>query len=136
MPSFPKPEKRSTAKRRAKRARKDRVSAIREYVFEREAGICRCCRFRPAESMHEIRPRSLGGKVSKTNSIAVCGSGTTGCHGMMQTLRIRVEGASAEGGLIFVPLSAKALDWLRLDRQRDPRIESGPTPRIQQEHET
>lgn len=61
---------------------------IRAFVFDREQDICRCCRLRRADSMHELRFRSLGGKVSKRNSVAVCGSGTTGCHGFLQSWQI------------------------------------------------
>lgn len=56
---------------------------IRVAVFARDGGRCRCCG-RPATSMHELRPRSLGGAVSLANSIAVCGDGVQGCHGRLQ----------------------------------------------------
>lgn len=86
-----------------------RVRAVRDQVFDRERGECRCCREfygrrRAAGSMHEIRPRSIGGEVSLENSIAVCGSGTSGCHGELQSYRIKVEkltDAGAQGALRF-----------------------------------
>ncbi len=91
---------------------------IREYVFEREQGICRCCRIRKAESMHELRFRSLGGKVSKKNSVAVCGDGVRGCHGMLQRLQIAYvcDSDGAEGQLRFCPLNAAAADWMRVPK--------------------
>lgn len=113
---IPKPEPRKRTKRRAKREKADRITEMRLYVFARERNLCRCCRLRPAESMHEIRPRSLGGKVSKTNSIALCGSGTTGCHGFCQTHQIAVFCLSvgAEGDVLFRPDSRAAAEWLRI----------------------
>lgn len=86
-----------------------RVEAVRRAVFLREGCECRVCRelyhrHRPAQSMHEIQFRSLGGSISLENSIAVCGSGTSGCHGRLQRRRILVETltpAGAEGPLLF-----------------------------------
>ncbi len=105
-----------TAKYRAKRRRaavKDN-GKIRAYVFAREEGICRCCRLRAAESMHELRFRSLGGKVSKSNSVAVCGAlGTTGCHGYLQRNEIDWSG-DAQQRLSFQPNSKSAADWMRI----------------------
>lgn len=96
--------------RRIVKARKDRadalsVSKVRAYVFERERGICRCCGYMAADSMHEIVFRSQGGKVSKENSIAVCGDGVRGCHGRLQrheiTVRMHSKRRGAEGFLAF-----------------------------------
>ncbi len=73
-------------------------------------------------------PRSLGGKVSRKNSIALCGSGTTGCHGLIQAHRITVvitnRVAWAEDSLVFVPQDAQAVDWLKLKGVQS--IESPP----------
>lgn len=76
--ALPKPEPRKRVKARRKRQQAAIVRDIRTYVFLREQNICRICRIRRAESMHEIRPRSLGGRVSPQNSIAVCGNGVEG----------------------------------------------------------
>lgn len=92
------------------------VGAIREYVFEREQGICRCCRIRKAESMHELKFRSLGGKVSKRNSVAVCGQLVgvePSCHTFLQQNQIDWWG-DAEDMLGFRPLTAPAADWMRV----------------------
>lgn len=71
-------------------------------MFERENYRCRCCGAR-AESMHEILPRGRGGKVSRENSVALCGDGVRGCHGKCQRYEIRIIGNDAEGELQFVP---------------------------------
>jgi len=65
---------------------------VREQVFTRDQGICRCCRAHATE-MHELRFRSLGGKRSLLNSIAVCTalSGGNNCHRMLQTNVISYE---------------------------------------------
>lgn len=112
-----KPEHHQKTKRREKREQSDRDSDIRKYVFARERNICRCCRCRPAESRHELQFRSLGGKVSRTNCVAVCGSGTTGCHGFLQRLRIAWGAASirrAEDTLYFTPKDQTAAEWLKI----------------------
>jgi hypothetical protein len=89
---------------------------VRRQVIARERGECRCCRefyrrLRAIQSMHEIVPRSIVdpatgqlGIRSLENSIGVCGSGTTGCHGALQRRAITCEKltpAGAEGPLRF-----------------------------------
>lgn len=103
-------------RKRRRRTRAQKGVAVRTYCFARDCGICRCCRVREAESLHEIRPRSLGGKVTRQNSIALCGSGTTGCHGYCQSYRVRISGGPemAEGTLVFTALNTTAARWLRI----------------------
>ena len=130
----PKHTPRRIVKARKKRAHAMTVGEVREYVFARERNICRCCRKRPAESMHEIRFRSLGGKVSTKNSIAVCGDGVRGCHGHMQRNAIRVIACprhGAEGVLIFKPETQPAIDWMCLADSEQ--IESAPMRELEAE---
>lgn len=110
----PKPLPRRITKARKKRAHAMTVSEVREYVFARERNICRCCRKRPAESMHEIVFRSQRGKVSKKNSIAVCGDGVRGCHGFLQRHEIEVSETpmGAESTLWFLVVTPLAADWV------------------------
>lgn len=130
----PKParENRLRAERRVKRAEQKSTRGIHDYVFGRERDICRICRSRPAESMHELRFRSLGGKRSKRNSVAACGSGTTGCHGFAQANQIAYQfedfAAGAEGTVIFTPNTKRAAEWMKLNVGQS--IASGPTPII------
>jgi hypothetical protein len=111
--AHPKGRTRKQVKAKAKRTRAAHVAAVRAYVFAREQLVCRCCGIRAAESMHEIRPRSLGGKVSRENSIAVCGSGTTMCHGYLQSHEVSVEPTDlarwAEARLVFRALTMRAM---------------------------
>lgn len=67
-----------------KTVKKESISkAVKRAVMERDLKTCRVCG-KPAESVHELRFRSLGGAVSLKNSIATCGDGTRGCHGQLQ----------------------------------------------------
>lgn len=111
---FKKGQTRKQVKARAKRQQRQTTRDVRAYVFARERNICRCCRKRPATSMHEIVFRSQGGKISRHNSIAVCGDGTRGCHGFLQLHVIRVDARrrDAERNLLFVTTSGNAMDWL------------------------
>jgi hypothetical protein len=92
----------SIAARKAvkKAARRAHVGTVRAKVMGGEDTLqrCACCLGRGAQSMHEDKPRStFGGNVFKAvtveNSIPVCGSGTTGCHGFLQKKQIvtRIE---------------------------------------------
>lgn len=113
---IPKGPTRATLKRRRDAAEVAETKRVRPLVMAREEGECRVCRDlygrrRAAQSMHEIVPRSIVdpatgqlGIRSLENSIAVCGSGTTGCHGALQAHRIRCEKltpAGAQGPLMF-----------------------------------
>lgn len=116
---FPKPEPRKRVKAREKRSYADHVKAVRDYVFGRERGICRCCRARAAQSMHELVFKSLGGKVQRKNSVAVCGelgNDIEFCHGLLQAHQI-IFGAGqrgAESTLTFTPTTQRAADHLRV----------------------
>lgn len=75
--------------------------AIKRAVQERDHHTCRVCG-KPSQSVHEIHSRGAGGDVSLENSVAVCGSGTTGCHGKLQRYEITVIGRNANGKLRFL----------------------------------
>jgi hypothetical protein len=116
--AHPKPEPRKRVKARERRSFADHVKAVRDYVFGRERGTCRCCRARAAESMHELVFRSLGGKVSRKNSVAVCGDGVRGCHGLLQRHEV-IHGAGvlgAESTLMFTPVTLRAADYMRINK--------------------
>lgn len=70
--------------------------------------------------MHEDRPKSLFGNrneaISLENSLAVCGSGTTGCHGHLQAKRIKVT-RDESGRRIYTPVRPSAQRWMEgIDR--------------------
>lgn len=134
----PKPEPRQRTQGRKVRVSRAVTRDIRAYVFDREQSICRCCRLRPAESMHELKSRGSGGKVSKRNSIAVCGQivgAVPSCHTYLQSNAISYTTGiyGADDVITFCPRSEAASEWLRLPIYTV--LESGPTPQIRGEVE-
>jgi len=70
--------------------------------------------------MHEIVPRGRGGKVSRTNSIAVCGQlvGTEECcHTYLQQseIAVGVTEYGAESQLWFEPMTPRAASWMAIE---------------------
>jgi hypothetical protein len=133
---IPKPPPRKLLKGRRMRAQRKSHAEVRQYVFAREKGICRCCRLRPAASMHELKSRGAGGEVSRFNSVAVCG-GLVGvepsCHTYLQSKAIRYmayEGG-AERLLAFFPMTPQAAEWLRVPLHE--RLESYPMSEVEAE---
>lgn len=67
--------------------------AIREIVYARSGGRCELCgRSAYGGSVHHRRARGMGGTKSKwvnlpANLLVVCGSGTSGCHGKIESYR-------------------------------------------------
>ena len=66
----------------------------RALVTARAGGICEVCGEKPTRdySIHHRRPRGMGGTRSPAvnspaNLMYVCGSGTTGCHGLIESDR-------------------------------------------------
>jgi hypothetical protein len=108
-------DKQARGRRRKTKAQWLRSRNLHDYVFDRERHTCRCCLRRSAQSMHELLFRSVGGKRSANNSIAVCGDGTRGCHGFLQRHEITWGGTEdgAEAMLVFTVNSAAAARWLR-----------------------
>ena len=79
---------------------------VRQMILDRSAGRCEMCGGNLhvlAGSVHHRRPRRMGGDRRPetslaSNGLAICGSGTTDCHG-------RIEGSgraqALEDGLIL-----------------------------------
>lgn len=70
----PKPAKRHVATQKE-------WQRIRESVFPT---WCRVCEARRADNLHHVIPRSGRGSDVIENLLPVCGSGTTGCHGLIE----------------------------------------------------
>jgi len=98
--SFPKPSPRVVGKHAKAKSTEQHRRETKAAVFARDKGKCRVCGD-VAQEMHELRFRSLGGKRSLENSIAVCNFRGRNCHRLLQTLCIAVEGTDANGRLIF-----------------------------------
>lgn len=75
----PKPKYRGRGRVRATRGEWTKLRAERL-----EGWLCRICFERPADGLHHVVPRSLGGDDVAANLVALCGSGTTGCHGLVE----------------------------------------------------
>lgn len=78
MPADPKPAKRVKADAEEWR-----------LIRHGKIGPCRGCRVPGrniyAVTMHHIVPKSLGGDDVSENIIPLCGSGTHGCHGLIES---------------------------------------------------
>lgn len=77
---------------------------VKAAVFARDHGCCRVCG-RKAYEMHELRFRSLLGKRSLENSIAVCDFRGNNCHWLLQRHIISYafvdQDAGANGVIVF-----------------------------------
>lgn len=63
----------------------------RNTVLTRAMGLCELCGAQ-ASNIHHRRPRGMGGTKASwinepPNLLALCGSGTMGCHGMIEANR-------------------------------------------------
>lgn len=98
--------------------------ATRKAVLDRAEGCCEVCgvelyvhgRWVDAHSVHHRRPRGMGGDPrpntnSPANLLLVCGSGITGCHGLLESMR---RHALENGWLVHtaVPDPAAVSVWL------------------------
>lgn len=75
------------------------ASAVVDLVWERDGGSCARCgtglsfaQRGVAWSVHHRRPRGMGGTKQAwvnqpANLVTLCGSGTTGCHGWIESNR-------------------------------------------------
>lgn len=69
----PKPERRHRA---------DSLEWRRIRLAHKGSG-CRVCR-EPWDSLHHLYPRGQGGDDCYENMVPLCGSGTSGCHGLVE----------------------------------------------------
>lgn len=121
--------------RPAKRLRLSRAKwrALVALVVEREGNRCAVCRgWHASMNGHHVYPRDLGGDDVEANVAPLCGSGTTGCHGLVHagdawavsTLRQWVE--IHRETLIYLCAKLKTVDAARafLDRYYPDRRET------------
>lgn len=55
----------------------------REKLRARSLGVCELCFAARATNWHHRKNRSQGGTNDLSNAMHLCGSGTTGCHGLV-----------------------------------------------------
>lgn len=53
-------------------------------LHEQKGGVCRVCGTQWYRSLHHVVSRSLGGDDVADNLVPLCGTGTTGCHGLVE----------------------------------------------------
>lgn len=106
-------------------------SALRKLVHERDEGRCqRCGAFigsRP-RSLHHRRARGMGGsRLANTaaNLILLCGTGTTGCHGWIESNRTKAEKL---GFLVRQGHNPALIPVLRFMRRRELPTDNGWIP--------
>jgi len=91
----------------------DPTPATRRLVLARDLGRCAWCGrwYGDALNIHHRLLRSHGTDNSPSNLIALCGSGTTGCHGAVH----RKVAVSHQRGMIvrswLVPAEVAVLTW-------------------------
>lgn len=92
--------------------------SLRDRLAERSDGGCELCVFERATNWHHRKNRSQGGQHTLSNALHLCGSGTTGCHGMVTENPARAydRGWSVRSG--FDPADVPVLyagSWALLD---------------------
>lgn len=86
-----------------------------EQVMERDGRRCLICGTRDRPTLHHLLPRGAGGTVFPIDprlGIVACGSGTTGCHGLVENMGRR-DGWAYELG--YLTRHGHALSMLRDD---------------------
>jgi len=97
---------------------------VRAQVLSRAAYKCERCGIPLSQgfyySLHHRTPRGMGGTKAErlnlpSNLVAICGSGTTGCHGFIESNRVM---ADDEGWLVSryeesaeIPLFIYGVGW-------------------------
>jgi len=88
-------------------------AALRRLALERDDYTCCRCG-RPLQgsyySLQHRLPRVRGGKHTAENLVTLCGSGTTGCHGWIESHRAE---ATAQGWLIHTGMDPASIPILR-----------------------
>ena len=110
----PKPEPRKALKKRERTREADYIQRLRMYLVGRERGICRCCLLRACEHMHEILFRSLGGHMTRRNSVMIC----SGCHSLIHAHEIDAaivdQRRGSEGPILFIARTDAAAAHMRV----------------------
>lgn len=86
------------------RTRRDRSAAeqrAKKQLRAASSRICPVCKVHPVESVHEVVPKSRGGKPEAPNQLPVCGlDNAHGCHGALHQ-RLVTAYRKADGSWSF-----------------------------------
>jgi 5-methylcytosine-specific restriction endonuclease McrA len=95
--------------------RTDASPARKAEIHAKKCRECRLCGTTFCVNAHHLIPRSLGGIWTESNIVGLCGSGTTGCHGLVEARNrtachvLRTTLTDAEYSYL---VSKKGEDWL------------------------
>ena len=92
--------------------------ALRDRLAERSGGSCELCAMARATNWHHRVNRSQGGGHSLSNALHLCGSGTTGCHGMVTYFPTRAYDRGWSVRRLFDPADVPVVyqgDWAILN---------------------
>lgn len=70
---------------RRRKASGGSVAQARAAVYERSNGVCELCGASRGSNWHHRKARSQLGLWTPANGLHLCGSGTTGCHGWVES---------------------------------------------------
>lgn len=89
--AFAKPAPRVLVKKAKQTKQSSEEKRIKDEIRARDK-FCRVCLYRPSSEVHELIPRSVGGKVSRYISVGVCAARNSGlCHQLLQAHSIHYE---------------------------------------------
>ncbi len=63
------------------------TASQRQKLRERSGGVCEVCGAEQATNWHHRKAKSHGRDHRLSNALHLCGSGTTGCHGLITNTR-------------------------------------------------
>lgn len=93
-----KPVSKAVHQQAKRRAKEKAWQELRWTVLERDRYICRACSlWSDTVDVHHIKPRSLGGKNTTSNCLALCRL----CHQFIHLHSLVIHGDSADGQLQF-----------------------------------
>jgi hypothetical protein len=94
------------------------LALVRAQPLDSQTPLCECCGKRPASNLHHRQNDGQGGPDTVVNFLALCGTGTTGCHGRITRLRewARVYGYAvwSTESPALVPVAHARLGWVYL----------------------
>lgn len=110
---------------------------LRQQILERDDHTCTRCGtpiYEGDYSLHHRLPRGRGGTATPENLVTLCGSGTTGCHQVIESYRAK---ATVEGWLVPSGIDPAVWPVLRDARWLQPTttgwVPADPHPTLQAE---
>jgi hypothetical protein len=86
-------------------------AAGRRIVAQRSAGRCERCGLPGPTTVHHRVKRRRGGTWAPANLLALCGDGTTGCHGWVEAHPLNAQAHGLDLPTGTDPTTAEAYLW-------------------------